>query len=107
MYENCNAYLMGFAETADAPLHIANPVFFLGKHRNACDRYCSACERVKELKCVCHTPDACNLESLIPATLGCCVATHHTRVGKKVLGTFSFSSNHGTSLYAVLWKLLW
>ena len=44
--------------------NIANLVFFLGKHRNVCDLYSSACERVKELKCVCHTPDACDLESL-------------------------------------------
>ena len=50
--------------------NIANLVFFLGKHRNVCDLYSSACERVKELKCVCHTPDACDLESLLPPLEG-------------------------------------
>ena len=44
--------------------NIADLVFLLGKHWNVCDLYSSACERVKELKCVCHTPDACDLESL-------------------------------------------
>ena len=77
--KNGNAYQIGFETVRKSPLgesaegegltkldeqNIANLVFFLGKHRNVCDRYCSACERVKELKCVCHTPDACDLESL-------------------------------------------
>ena len=32
--------------------NIANLVIFFCKHRNVCYLYCSACERVKEMKCV-------------------------------------------------------